>query len=265
MKWYEATVDETLTKLGSQAEFGLSTSTAMKRLKKSGKNQLTEGKAPLGLTLFIKQFKDFMVIVLLIATFIAAYLGEVVDGEILVMLFAMVLGFPLPLLPVQILWINLVTDGLPALALGMDASEKNLMEQPPRPIKEGIFARGLGFKIVSRGFLIGCVSFLAFVLAYQNGAQSLQYARTVAFMTLVTAQLIHVFDCRSERSIFDRHPFGNRYLIVAVLSSFALVIPVIYVDTFQVIFQTVGLSIRDWLTIILLSAVPTIVFSFTKR
>lgn len=186
-------------------------------------------------------------------------------GEILVMLFAMVLGFPLPLLPVQILWINLVTDGLPALALGMDGAENNLMEQPPRPIEEGIFARGLGFKIISRGFLIGIVSFIAFLLAYQNGAQSLQYARTIAFMTLVTAQLIHVFDCRNERSIFDRHPFGNRYLIVAVLSSFALMIPVTYVATFQAIFQTVGLSLRDWLTIILLSSIPTIVFGFTKR
>jgi len=186
-------------------------------------------------------------------------------GEILVMLFAMVLGFPLPLLPVQILWINLVTDGLPALALGMDGAENNLMEQPPRPIKEGIFARGLGFKIISRGFLIGSVSFIAFLLAYQNGAQSLQYARMIAFITLVTAQLIHVFDCRNERSIFDRHPFGNRYLIIAVLSSFALMIPVTYVATFQAIFQTVALSLRDWLTIILLSSIPTIVFGFTKR
>src|SRR5690625_7146432 len=75
-------------------------------------------------------------------------------GEILVMLFAMLLGFPLPLMPVQILWINLVTDGLPALALGMDPAEDNLMKQPPRHIKEGIFAQGLGAKIISRGFLI---------------------------------------------------------------------------------------------------------------
>jgi len=186
-------------------------------------------------------------------------------GEILVMLFAIILGYPLPLLPVQILWINLVTDGLPALALGMDSAESNLMEQPPRPINEGIFARGLGFKIISRGLLIGSVSFLAFILAYQNGAQSLEYARTVAFMTLVTSQLIHVFDCRNEKSIFDRHPFGNRYLIVAVLSSFALMIPVTYVAMFQTVFYTVALSLRDWMTIILLSSIPTIVFGFTKR
>ena len=186
-------------------------------------------------------------------------------GEILVMLFAMLLGFPLPLMPVQILWINLVTDGLPALALGMDPAEDNLMKQPPRHIKEGIFARGLGAKIISRGFLIGCVSFLAFILAYQNGNQSLEYARTIAFVTLVMAQLIHVFDCRSERSIFDRNLFGNRYLIVAVISSFALMLPVIYVSSFQAVFYTVFLSVRDWITIFLLSSIPTIIFGFTKR
>ncbi|MBU5594614.1 cation-translocating P-type ATPase [Amphibacillus sp. MSJ-3] len=186
-------------------------------------------------------------------------------GEILVMLFAMLAGYPLPLLPVQILWINLVTDGLPALALGMDQSERDLMEQAPRPLKEGIFARGLGYKILSRGFLIGIVSFLAFVIAYQNGAQSLTYARTIAFITLVMAQLIHVFDCRSHRSIFSRNPFGNRYLIVAVLSSFALLIPVIYIGKFQVIFYTVALTGRDWFTILLFSSLPTILFGFTNR
>ncbi|WP_440895235.1 cation-translocating P-type ATPase [Amphibacillus sp. Q70] len=186
-------------------------------------------------------------------------------GEILVMLFAMIVGLPLPLLPVQILWVNLVTDGLPALALGMDQSEKDLMEQAPRPLKEGIFARGLGFKIISRGFLIGMVSFIAFVIAYQNGAQSLPYARTIAFMTLVIAQLIHVFDCRNHRSIFDRHPFGNRYLVVAVLSSVALLIPVIYITPIQTIFYTVALTGKDWLTILVFSSIPTIIFGFTKR
>lgn len=186
-------------------------------------------------------------------------------GEILVMLFAMTAGLPLPLLPVQILWINLITDGLPALALGMDQSEKDLMEQEPRPLTEGIFARGLGFKIVSRGLLIGIVSFLAFVLAYENGAQSLEYARTVAFITLVIAQLIHVFDCRNQRSIFDRNPFGNPYLVVAVLSSLVLLIPVIYISPFQTIFHTVSLTGQDWFTILIFSSIPTIIFSFTKR
>src|SRR5699024_5859913 len=123
-------------------------------------------------------------------------------GEILVMLFAMLLAMPLPLVPVQILWVNLVTDGLPAMALGLDQSEDDVMRRGPRNPKEGIFARGLGFKIVSRGIVIGLVALVAFMLAYQGNPDSLIYGQTVAFTTLVMSQLIHVFDCRSEHSIF---------------------------------------------------------------
>src|SRR5690625_4687348 len=117
-------------------------------------------------------------------------------GEILVMLFAMMLGYPLPLVPVQILWVNLVTDGLPAMVLGLDQPVANTMKQNPREPREGIFARGLGVKIISRGFLIGSMTMLAFMLIYDQQLDNLTYARTVAFTTLVIAQLIHVFDCR---------------------------------------------------------------------
>src|SRR5699024_6780088 len=122
-------------------------------------------------------------------------------GEILVMLFAILLAYPLPLVPVQVLWVNLVTDGLPAMALGLDKPEKDVMQHNPRNPREGIFARGLGFKIVSRGILIGIVSLAAFIIAFQNNMDHLTYARTFAFTTLVMAQLIHVFDCRSEESV----------------------------------------------------------------
>lgn len=124
-------------------------------------------------------------------------------GEILVMLFAMLLALPLPLVPIQILWVNLVTDGLPAMALGMDKPEGDVMKRKPRNVKEGIFARGLGWKVISRGFLIGLATLLAFIFVYHRDPNNLQYAQTVAFSTLVLAQLIHVFDCRSERSILN--------------------------------------------------------------
>lgn len=185
-------------------------------------------------------------------------------GEILVMLFAMLFAFPLPLIPVQILWVNLVTDGLPALALGLDQPEGDLMNRPPRPVKEGVFARGLGFKIISRGLLIGIVTFIAFASAYQNGQHHLEYARTIAFMTLVVAQLIHVFDCRSEHSVFARNPFQNMYLIGAVISSLALLIPIIYFEPLQTIFSTVPLRTNDWIGIVTLSFIPTVLFGFTK-
>lgn len=178
-------------------------------------------------------------------------------GEILVMLFAMLLALPLPLVPIQILWVNLVTDGLPAMALGLDQPEGDVMKRKPRNPKEGVFARGLGWKVVSRGFLIGLVTLLAFMFAYKDNPDHLEYAQTVAFATLVLAQLIHVFDCRSEKSILSRNPFGNKYLVWAVVSSLLMVLAVIYYPPLQPIFHTVPILASDWWIITGLSAIPT--------
>lgn len=178
-------------------------------------------------------------------------------GEILVMLFAMILALPLPLVPIQILWVNLVTDGLPAMALGLDQPEDDVMKRGPRHPKEGVFARGLGWKVVSRGFLIGIATLIAFMTIYYRNPDDLAYAQTVAFATLVLAQLIHVFDCRSEKSIFARNPFGNKFLIWAVLSSMILVLGVIYYPPLQPIFHTVSIIPMDWLLIIGMASLPT--------
>lgn len=178
-------------------------------------------------------------------------------GEILVMFFAMLCALPLPLVAIQILFVNLVTDGLPAMALGLDKPEDDVMKRSPRNPKEGIFARGLGWKILSRGFLIGVSTLAAFYIVYKQNPDNLAYAQTVAFATLVLTQLIHVFDCRSERSIFSRNPFGNLYLVAAVLSSLLLMIAVIYIEPLQVIFHTLPIELRDWLLIIGMSAIPT--------
>lgn len=186
-------------------------------------------------------------------------------GEILVMLFAMLLALPLPLIPVQILWVNLVTDGLPAMALGLDKAEGDVMKRAPRNPREGIFSRGLGYKIVSRGILIGTVTLIGFIITYQNNPNNLIFAQTTAFTILVLAQLIHVFDCRSEHSVFSRNPFENKYLILAVLSSLLLLLVVIYWPPLQPIFHTVSLSLMDWMLIVPLSALPTVLFGFTKK
>ena len=178
-------------------------------------------------------------------------------GEILVMLFAMLLALPLPLVPIQILWVNLVTDGLPAMALGLDQPEGDVMKRKPRSPKEGVFARVLGWKVVSRGFLIGIVTLLAFIFAYKDNPNHLEYAQTVAFATLVFAQLIHVFDCRSETSVLSRNPFGNKYLVWAVLSSLLLVLVVIYYPPLQPIFHTVSILPFDWIIITGLASIPT--------
>ncbi|UQD51653.1 ATPase [Bacillus methanolicus] len=188
-------------------------------------------------------------------------------GEILVMLFAMLLALPLPLVPIQILWVNLVTDGLPAMALGLDQPEENVMKRKPRNPKEGVFARGLGWKVISRGFLIGAVTLVAFMTVHYRNSEELIYAQTVAFATLVLAQLIHVFDCRSERSVFNRNPFGNHYLNWAVASSLILMLVVIYYPPLQPIFHTVPILLKDWLLIVGLASIPTFLLagSFLTR
>ena len=186
-------------------------------------------------------------------------------GEIFVVLVAMLLAYPLPLVPVQILWVNLVTDGLPAMALGIDPPEKNVMNQKPRDPREGVFARGLGYKIITRGILIGVVTLIAFIIAYDNNPENLTYARTIAFTTLVLAQLIYVFDCRSEQGIFNRNPFSNVYLLLAVLSSLILLLIVVYLEFLQPIFHTTALDFRDWLLVVGLSAIPTVIFGFPKK
>lgn len=179
-------------------------------------------------------------------------------GEILVMFLAALLGAPLPLIPIQILWVNLVTDGLPAMALGLDPIDKNAMDRPPRPPGEGIFARRLGVKIVSRGVLIGVSTLGIFLLAVQLG-DPLAKARTMAFAALVFAQLFHVFDCRSEtRSIFDIGLLSNPFLIVAVLSSVALLLLAIYLPALRPTFQTWPLDATDWLLILSVSGLGSI-------
>lgn len=186
-------------------------------------------------------------------------------GEILTMFFAMMLGLPLPLLPIQILWVNLVTDGLPAMALGVDQAEKDLMQHKPRPARENIFARRLGWKIISRGALIGLCTLAAFwlsLLPNPGDPAQLVRAQSVAFATLVMAQLIHVFDCRSSRSIFHRNPLQNKYLVGAVLSSVLLMLGVLYLPAMQPIFKTVSLSVGEWLLVLIAAAVPTFLMGF---
>jgi Ca2+-transporting ATPase len=180
-------------------------------------------------------------------------------GEILTMFLAMMAGLPLPLVPIQILWVNLVTDGLPAMALGVDQAEKDLMQQRPRSARENIFARRLGWKIISRGILIGICTLGAFWLTLRTNGGNLIEAQTVAFATLVLAQLIHVFDCRSSRSIFHRNPFQNRYLVLAVLSSLVLMIGVLYIEQLQPIFKTVPLGFRAWCLVFVAAGIPTFV------
>jgi Ca2+-transporting ATPase len=168
-------------------------------------------------------------------------------GEVVTMFLGMLIGLPLPLLPIQILWVNLVTDGLPAIALSLDPPEKDIMMRPPRGVKENIFSHGLLGLILFRGALIG-LSTLAVFISIFYFSSSVESARTAAFATLVITQLIHVFECKSERkNVFEIPAFNNIALVLAVMCSLAMVLGVIYIPLFQTVFKTVPLTLDDWL------------------
>ncbi|MCL4517019.1 MAG: calcium-translocating P-type ATPase, SERCA-type [Firmicutes bacterium] len=171
-------------------------------------------------------------------------------GEILVMLATTLMGLPLPLVAIQILWMNLVTDGLPAIALGVDPIDPGVMKRPPRRPSEGVFADHLLMKILIQGVFISLGTVAVFVLILGSG-RSLETARTVAFTTLVAAQLVFVFRCRSERlSLWQINPGANPFLLIAVAISFAMQLLVIYSPQLQAVFKTVPLGSGEWSLIV---------------
>lgn len=186
-------------------------------------------------------------------------------GELLTMLLAMLCGLPFPLRPIQILWVNLVTDGLPAMALGVDPPEKDVMSRPPRSPREGVFGRGLWKKILTRGIVIGATSVVVFALAYL-GSSVLIYAQTMALSTLILTQLLHVFECRSEYlSVWETGIMRNLMLVAAVFVSFFLLLVIIYHPFLQGVFQTYPLRAEDWLIIFVASSIPYVLSLFFRR
>jgi len=165
------------------------------------------------------------------------------SGEIWVMFLAPLLGLPIPLLPIHILWINLVTDGLPGLALAAEPGEKGVMSRAPRPPNESIFANGMWQHIVWIGLLIGGLSILGQAWAYSGGSGHWQ---TVVFTVLTFSQLMHVLAIHSEHeSVLSRGSWKNRPLLGAVLLTVALQLVVIYVPLFQRIFNTAPLNATE--------------------
>ena len=182
-------------------------------------------------------------------------------GEVLTMFLASIFYLPNPLTPIQILFVNLATDGLPAIALGVDPPDKDIMMQQPREKGESIFARGLWSKIVIRGCLIGICTLLAFMTGRLYG-MDLETCRTIALITLVMSQLLHVFECRSERhSIFEIKVFSNPYLLGAVLVSMIMVLSILYIPFLANVFNTVPLKIGQWGIVLFYSGVIFIINS----
>lgn len=176
-------------------------------------------------------------------------------GEVLTMFLASIFYLPNPLTPIQILFVNLATDGLPAIALGVDPPDKDIMMQQPRRKSEGIFARGLWEKIIVRGCLIGVCTLFSFELA-RLFAMDLATCRTISLCTLVMSQLLHVFECRSERhSIFEIKIFSNPYLLGAVCVSVIMICSILYIPFLKSVFNTVSLNLDQWALVLFFSGI----------
>lgn len=182
-------------------------------------------------------------------------------GEVLTMLLSSLFYIETPLLPIQILFVNLLTDGLPAIALGVDPKGEEVMEEMPRDKNESIFARGLKEKIIIRGSLIGVCTVLSFLVG-EVLKLPMRTCRTIALGTLIMSQLIHVFECRSEKhSIFEIKLFTNMYLVIAVSVSVIMLIAVIYIPFLQGVFHTNSLNLLQWGIILIFSCVISIINS----
>lgn len=176
-------------------------------------------------------------------------------GEVLTMFLASLFYLPTPLTPIQILFVNLATDGLPAIALGVDPADKDIMRQQPREKNEGVFARGLWEKIVVRGCLIGICTLLSFMVG-RYYKMDLATCRTIALCTLVMSQLLHVFECRSERhSIFEINILTNIYLLGSVLVSITMICCILYIPFLKEIFNTISLNLGQWLLVMFFSGI----------
>lgn len=196
-------------------------------------------------------------------------------GEVVAILASIIFVWPVPLLATQILWVNLVTDTLPAIALGVDPGEEDVMKQKPRNPKEGFFAKGAGLRAIIGGLLIGITTLVAFFMGLREfgfslGAdniseEAMTYARTMAFVVLAASQLLYSFTMRSAtKSIFQVGLFSNMYLVGAVISGFVLQFAVITIPFLAAAFKVHNLSLVDWGLVIALALIPLTVNELIK-
>ena len=186
-------------------------------------------------------------------------------SEVLVMLFSALLGLPLPLLPIQILWMNLVTDGIPALALAVDPKAPDLMKRPPRRPEARLLDGGRLLAIGGEGLMLGLIALGAFSYSLYGLHQELDQSRTVAFTVMVVAQLVHVFNCRSERlSLFQLGVGTNRALVWAFLLSLGVQVAVLTIPEVAPIFKVASLPIEGWVLMGAMGLLPFVIMESIK-
>ncbi|NLB02334.1 MAG: cation-translocating P-type ATPase, partial [Bacteroidales bacterium] len=184
-------------------------------------------------------------------------------GEIFLLLVTAVLNLGTPLLPIHILWINLVTDSMPALALSVDPAEKNVMNRPPKNSKRGFMTKGMIWRMLYQGVMVGALPLVAYLVGLKDGGENL--GQTMAFATLIFAQLVHVRNLHSNaKSSFSFNPLSNKPLIGAVLASAGMALLVLLIPPFRTAFNLVEMDSAHWLLVILLSFVTTLIVELFK-
>lgn len=186
-------------------------------------------------------------------------------GEILTVFLAMLFGWGAPLLPIHLLWVNLITDSLPAVALGLDRPEDDVMEKGPASADKNLFADGLGERIAFEGIMIGALALMAFGAGrILSDSMQQETAMTMAFAVLSLSQLVHAFNMRSEKSIFRIHLFSNKFLCLAFVIGTLMQAAVISIPALAQIFSAVPLNGLQWAVVAGLSLVPIVFVEFEK-
>ena len=184
-------------------------------------------------------------------------------GEIVAIFVGLLLGIKSPLLAIQLLRVNLVTDSLPAIALGLEKAENNIMNRLPRNPRKSLFADGLWGKITTEGVMIGMLTLVAFSIG--NNLYSIEVGRTMAFLSLGILELVHSFNIKGEESIFKTGLFENRYLVGAFVLGTLLQVVVVVISPLAQIFDVVPLNSVQWLMTVIISILPVVIVELQKK
>ena len=184
-------------------------------------------------------------------------------GEIVTIFMGLVLGLKSPLLAIQLLWINLVTDSLPAIAIGLEPPDKDIMNRKPQDSKKGIFADGLWNKIIVEGIMLGMLTLVAFSIG--NKYFGVEVGRTMAFVAMGLLELVHSFNIKSEQSIFKVGNFENKFLIGSFILGLFVQTIVVVIPTFAEVFKLVPLNQAQWLITLCIAILPIPIVEIQKK
>ena len=183
-------------------------------------------------------------------------------GEIVTIFVGLILGLKTPLLAIQLLWINMVTDSFPAIALGLEQPEKEIMNRPPNKSNQGIFSDGLWSKIITEGIMIGMLTIVTFSIGIKY--YGIEVARTMTFFALGTLELIHSFNIKSEQSILENSILENKYLVMSLIAGIIMQIVVIIIPQLAKIFELTTLTMQQWIITAVISILPIPIIEIQK-